>query len=79
MDWLLIVFVLLSVPPACAQAVYDAHTEVELVSGVDAVAAGEPFDLAVRMKTDPGWHVYWKNSGDSGLPVAVRWDLPDGV
>lgn len=67
-----------AVPPACAQAVYDAHTEVELVSGVDAVVAGEPFELAVRMKTDPGWHVYWKNSGDSGLPVTVRWDLPEG-
>ena len=65
-------------PPACAQAVYDAHTTVELVSGVDAIAAGEPFELAVRMKTDPGWHVYWKNSGDSGLPVAIRWDLPEG-
>ena len=65
-------------PPACAQAVYDAHTELELVSGVDAIVAGEPFELAVRMKTDPGWHVYWKNSGDSGLPVAVRWDLPEG-
>lgn len=63
--------------PACAQAVYDAHTEVELVTGVDAVVAGEPFELAVRMKTDPGWHVYWKNSGDSGLPVTIRWDLPE--
>lgn len=80
LKWLIIFSVLLlsAVPPVCAQAVYDAHTEVELVSGVDAVAAGEPFELAVRMKTDPGWHVYWKNSGDSGLPVAVRWDLPEG-
>ena len=67
-----------AVPPAGAQAVYDARTEVELVSGVDAVVAGEPFELAVRMKTDPGWHVYWKNPGDSGLPVSVRWDLPEG-
>ena len=67
-----------AVPPARAQAVYDAHTELELVSGVEAIVAGDPFEAAVRMKTDPGWHVYWKNSGDSGLPVAVRWDLPEG-
>ena len=71
-------WVLLIVPPACAQAVYDAHTELQLVSGVDTIVAGEPFELAVRMKTDPGWHVYWKNSGDSGLPVSIRWDLPEG-
>ena len=70
--------VLSAVPPARAQAVYDAHTELEMVSGVDAIVAGEPFELAVRMKTDPGWHVYWKNSGDSGLPVSIRWDLPEG-
>ncbi|MBI3616718.1 MAG: thioredoxin family protein [Candidatus Omnitrophica bacterium] len=76
----LFLFILLFVAasPARAQAVYDAHTEVELVSGVDAVVAGEPFAAAVRMKTDPGWHVYWKNSGDSGLPVSIHWDLPDG-
>ncbi len=74
----LLVSILAAASPVRAQAVYDAHTEVELVSGVDAVVPGEPFDLAVRLKTDPGWHVYWRNSGDSGLPVSVRWDLPEG-
>lgn len=67
-----------AVPSVRAQAVYDAHTTVELVSGMDAIVAGGPFELAVRMKTDPGWHVYWKNSGDSGLPVSIHWDLPEG-
>ena len=74
----LFVLIFVTVSSACAQAVYDAHTEVELVSGVGAIVAGEPFEAAVRMKTDPGWHVYWKNSGDSGLPVSIRWDLPEG-
>ena len=74
----LFVLILAMVFPARAQVVYDAHTELELVSGVDAIVAGEPFDLAVRMKTDPGWHVYWKNPGDSGLPVSIRWNLPEG-
>ena len=26
----------------------------------------------------PGWHVYWKNPGDSGLPPSVTWMLPEG-
>jgi thiol:disulfide interchange protein len=26
----------------------------------------------------PGWHVYWKNPGDSGLPTEVDWALPQG-
>ena len=25
-----------------------------------------------------GWHVYWKNPGDSGLPLEISWTLPDG-
>jgi thiol:disulfide interchange protein/DsbC/DsbD-like thiol-disulfide interchange protein len=27
----------------------------------------------------PGWHIYWKNSGASGIPTAVTWDLPAGI
>ncbi len=74
----LLILIFAAASPAGAQAVYDAHTTLELVSGADTIVAGGPFELAVRMKMDPGWHVYWKNSGDSGLPVAVRWDLPEG-
>lgn len=25
-----------------------------------------------------GWHTYWKNPGDSGLPTKIDWKLPDG-
>ena len=28
---------------------------------------------------DPGWHTYWKNSGDSGIPTQIKWQLPPGV
>ena len=26
-----------------------------------------------------GWHVYWRNPGDSGLATALNWTLPPGV
>ena len=26
-----------------------------------------------------GWHTYWRNPGDSGLPTTIAWKLPDGV
>jgi thiol:disulfide interchange protein DsbD len=26
-----------------------------------------------------GWHTYWKNSGQSGLPTTIEWQLPQGV
>jgi len=28
---------------------------------------------------DPGWHTYWKNSGASGMPTKIDWELPPGV
>ncbi len=27
---------------------------------------------------DQGWHTYWRNPGDSGLPTRVKWTLPHG-
>ncbi len=25
-----------------------------------------------------GWHTYWKNPGDAGLPTRIEWQLPEG-
>ena len=49
-----------------------------LVAEPAAVAGAQPFTLAVRMQIKPGWHVYWRNPGDSGLPPEVTWTLPAG-
>ena len=31
------------------------------------------------MRPKPGWHGYWLNPGDAGLPMSVEWQLPPGV
>ncbi|KAA0123818.1 thiol:disulfide interchange protein [Methylobacterium sp. P1-11] len=49
-----------------------------LVAEPAAVSGAQPFTLAVRMQIKPGWHVYWRNPGDSGLPPEVTWTLPAG-
>ena len=30
------------------------------------------------MRVKPGWHGYWLNPGDAGLPMSVEWELPTG-
>ena len=41
---------------------------------------GKPFTLGIRLKLEPGWHTYWKNPGDAGLPLEVTIvDAPDIV
>lgn len=54
------------------------HIEVSLVSEVETIEAGTPFQVAVRLVPDEGWHTYWRNPGDSGLPTRVDWTLPAG-
>lgn len=62
-----------------AQVVYTNHVESELVSEVSTVQAGESFWIALRMNMDENWYIYWQNPGDSGLPVYLAWDKPEGT
>ncbi|HWN80884.1 MAG TPA: protein-disulfide reductase DsbD domain-containing protein, partial [Candidatus Udaeobacter sp.] len=54
------------------------NVEVELLSDVASIQPGKQFLVALRMKLDSGWHTYWKNPGDSGLPLKIQWELPPG-
>lgn len=62
-----------------ARAQEKNHVKAELISSTSAVSAGESFEIAVRFVIDAGWHMYWTNPGDSGLPPRVEWKVPEGV
>jgi DsbC/DsbD-like thiol-disulfide interchange protein len=66
-----------AVPAAPARAA-SRHVQAELVSEVESIRAGQPFSLGLHLKMEPGWHTYWKNPGDSGLPTRLKWTLPEG-
>jgi thiol:disulfide interchange protein DsbD len=69
----------IATPPSCgAEPVRTRYVEAQLVSEVEAIKAGEPFWLGVRLAMDPEWHTYWRNSGDAGLPTTIAWRLPEG-
>lgn len=63
---------------AALTPVRQAHTEVELIPQFNAVAKGQEFWVGLRLTPDAGWHTYWRNPGDSGLPVSVDWQMPPG-
>jgi thiol:disulfide interchange protein DsbD len=65
--------------PVAAQPVKTPHVEAELVAARTALTPGAPLLAALRLKMAPGWHTYWQNPGDSGLPTTLAWTLPDGV
>ncbi len=49
----------------------------QLVAEGPAPPGGE-VELAIQMIPTPGWHGYWQNPGDAGLPMDVTWQLPKG-
>ncbi|MGD2122219.1 MAG: thioredoxin family protein [Gemmatimonadota bacterium] len=61
-----------------AQDFNSTHSDAFLVSEVSSVQPGTPFTVAVRFEMDPGWHNYFVNVGDTGLPTQIEWVLPEG-
>jgi thiol:disulfide interchange protein DsbD len=55
-----------------------APVEPALLADTTAIVAGKPFTAALHLRLLPGWHTYWQNPGDSGLPVTLTWKLPPG-
>src|SRR6516225_8992936 len=52
--------------------------KAELVSETASVAPASTLWADLHLAIKPGWHVYWRNPGDSGLPTAIDWRLPSG-
>ena len=59
-------------PPA------EELVRAELLVEPQAIAPGQPFWVGVRLRLKPGWHVYWRNPGDSGEAPTIAWHLPPG-
>ena len=70
----LLLFLALLLVPALGHA---KGIEPELVAEGPAPPGGE-VEVAIHMRTRPGWHGYWLNPGDAGLPMEVEWQLPPG-
>ncbi len=61
----------------CTNRINDL-VHATLVSDVSKIYPGNPFKIGVLLKLEPGWHVYWQNPGDSGLPTKVTLKVPAG-
>jgi thiol:disulfide interchange protein DsbD len=75
---------LLLAPLLASHAVHAAdepasHVAAALIAERDALVPGDTNWLALRLKPDPGWHVYWRNPGDSGIATKLDWQLPEGI
>jgi thiol:disulfide interchange protein len=49
-----------------------------LLADVKAIEPGQKFRIGVLYRIEPSWHIYWRYSGDSGIPTKIAWQLPQG-
>ncbi len=47
--------------------------KAELVADTSAIAPGKKFTAGLLLRMAPGWHTYWKFSGDAGIPTELKW------
>jgi DsbC/DsbD-like thiol-disulfide interchange protein len=54
------------------------HAKVTWVTAAKSLNEGNPIHTIIKMKVDDGWHTYWKNPGEGGIPTVIEATLPDG-
>ena len=80
--WIFVLFCLLAtgLPARAASSSADVpHLHVQLIVPEAQLYPLTGDKVGLYFKLEPGWHVYWKNAGDSGEPPHIKWILPDGV
>lgn len=56
----------------------EQHVQVSLLADSLAIMPGRPFEVGIKLKMEDGWHTYYKECGDAGMPTSVVWQLPRG-
>lgn len=61
-----------------AESIKAPHVEISWVAP-DSWGARSVESIGLHFKIDPDWHIYWKNSGDSGAPPKFNFSNTDSV
>ncbi|MBN44045.1 MAG: hypothetical protein CML94_00795 [Rhodobiaceae bacterium] len=73
----LILFFIIFIFPIFVNAklasVDTSHAKIELLVETNEIVVNEDFIIGIKFEIEPGWHIYWKNPGDSGLPAEIQW------
>ena len=65
--------------PAAAEPDPADLVKASLMLENSSVQPGASVWAAVHFTIAPGWHIYWRTPGDSGLATSIAWSLPPGL
>jgi suppressor for copper-sensitivity B len=57
----------------------NEQSRVRLLTEYATAPRSGPIRMGLQFTLSPGWHVYWKNSGDAGFPPVVTFSAPEGT
>ncbi|MDN5873465.1 MAG: thioredoxin family protein, partial [Sinobacteraceae bacterium] len=60
-------------------ATASPHMQVRLVAENLSLMPGQTSWVALELSPQKGWHSYWRNPGEAGLPTRIQWTLPKGI
>lgn len=61
-----------------AEPVEGGKAKVQLIAASSTYQADQPVRAAIDFHVDRGWHTYWTNPGEGGMPLSIKWTLPEG-
>jgi suppressor for copper-sensitivity B len=64
---------------AASEWAENEQSRVRLITEYATAPRRGPIRLGLHFTLSPGWHVYWKNSGDAGFPPVVTFASTDGA
>src|SRR5437762_9837859 len=77
--WLFCWLIVATVPHGLGQTYQGKQlVKAELLADTSAIVPGKAFTVGLLLRMAPGWHTYWKFSGDAGLPTELKWKLSQG-
>ena len=70
---------LLCVLPFLGAKEKEQPAKLQVISETEGIEPGKTFYLGLHIQHDKGWHTYWKNPGDVGMPPKIEWKaIPEG-
>ena len=62
-----------------AEPVNTGHANVSLVKFNYPESENKNNLIGIKMDMQKNWHTYWKNPGDSGGPIKIKWDTDENI
>lgn len=53
--------------------------QARIISGTSSIGDQAQIEAALEIRMSPGWHSYWRSSGDSGLPPRFNWENSENI